>query len=128
MGACGPRARYTAAIQGRSRLLAGRPREEDSSVWLVACIFIAAASRGTGAVLPLLRAAVALARSEGASAVEGWPLATGVQRPGEEHLGREGLFARVGFQCIERPTADRALMRLELKDQGSVLVPGAVVG
>ena len=126
--ACGPRARYTAAIQGRSRLLAGRPRDEDSSVWLVACVFVAAASRGTGAAVALLRAAVALAGTEGASAVEAWPLATGVRRPGEEHLGREGVFARLGFRCVERPTVDRALMRLELRDQGSVLVPGAVLG
>jgi hypothetical protein len=34
--ACGPRSRYTAAIKGRSSLLAGRPRYEDEDVWLVA--------------------------------------------------------------------------------------------
>ena len=112
--ACGPRARYTAAIAGRSSLLAGRPRDEDDTVWLVACIFIGSGHRRSGIAVPLLRAAVSLARDEGAPAVEAWPLAAGVRRPGDEHLGREGVFARLGFSCVQRPSADRAIMRLEL--------------
>ena len=112
--ACGPRGRYTAAIAGRSSLLADRPRAEDDAVWLVACLFVDPGHRAAGIALPLLRAAVTLARDEGATAVEAWPLATGVRRRGEEHVGREGVFARLGFACIERPSADRALMRLEL--------------
>ena len=36
--ACGPRARYTSAIAGRSSLLTDRPRVEDDTVWLVACL------------------------------------------------------------------------------------------
>ena len=112
--ACGPRGRYTAAMAGRSRLLADRPRDEDDTVWLVACLFIDSSHRATGIARPLLNAAVALARDEGATAIEAWPLAAGVQRRGEEHLGREGVFARFGFRCIQRPSAERALMRLEL--------------
>jgi GNAT superfamily N-acetyltransferase len=115
--ACGPRSRYTAAIKGRSGLLAGRPRHEDEDVWLVACIFVDSRHRGQGVAIPLLRAAVALAREEGASAIEAWPLAAGVQRLGYEHVGRERVFARLGFRCIQRPSADRAIMRLELIDE-----------
>ena len=114
--ACGPRARYTAAIAGRSNLLADRPRDEDDTVWLVACLFIDPSHRASGIALPLLHAAIALARNEGATAIEAWPLAAGVQRRGDEHLGREGVFARLGFRCIERPSAVRAIMRLELMD------------
>jgi len=117
--ACGPRSRYTAAIQGRSSLLAGRPRDEDENVWLVACIFVDSRHRGLGVAIPLLRAAVSLARQEGASAIEAWPLAAGARRSGYEHVGREAVFARLGFRCIQRPSADRAVMRLELTDEGS---------
>jgi GNAT superfamily N-acetyltransferase len=117
--ACGPRSRYTAAIKGRSNLLAGRPRDEDEDVWLVACIFVDSRHRGLGVAIPLLRAAVSVARQEGASAIEAWPLGAGVRRPGYEHLGREAVFARLGFHCIERPTADRSIMRLQLTDDGS---------
>jgi GNAT superfamily N-acetyltransferase len=117
--ACGPRSRYTAAIKGRSSLLAGRPRDEDDNVWLVACIFVDAQHRGLDIAITLLRAAVSLARQEGASAIEAWPLATGVRRPEYEHVGREAVFARLGFHCIQRPSADRAIMRLELTDEGS---------
>jgi ribosomal protein S18 acetylase RimI-like enzyme len=115
--ACGPRARYRVAMDGRSRLLAGRPRQEDENVWLVPCLTVDPRHRGLGIVLPLLRAAVAIARQQGGSAVEAWPLATGVRRPGDEHLGGEAMFARVGFRCIERPTADRTLMRLDLTER-----------
>ncbi len=116
--ACGPRSRYTAAIEGRSNLLAGRPRDEDEDVWLVACIFVESQHRGLEVAILLLRAAVSLARKEGASAIEAWPLATGVRRPGYEHVGREAVFARLGFHCIQRPSADRAIMRLELTGEG----------
>lgn len=33
--ACGPRSRYTVAIDGRSGLLRTRPRDEDDRVWLI---------------------------------------------------------------------------------------------
>jgi GNAT superfamily N-acetyltransferase len=114
--ACGPRSRYTAAISGRSNLLAERPRGEDDTVWLVACLFIDSSHRAVGIAVPLLRGAITLARNEGATAIEAWPLAAGVQRRGDEHLGREGVFARLGFRCIQRPSAVRAILRLELTD------------
>jgi GNAT superfamily N-acetyltransferase len=117
--ACGPRSRYSAAIKGRSSLLAGRPREEDEDVWLVACIFVDSRHRGLGVAIPLLRAAVSLAQDEGASAIEAWPLAAGVRRLEYDHVGRERVFARLGFRCIQRPTAERAIMRLELIGEGS---------
>ena len=114
--ASGPRGRYTAAIAGRSSLLADRPRGEDDTVWLVACLFIDSSHRAAGIAMPLLHGAIALARSEGATAIEAWPLAAGVRRRDDEHLGRERVFARLGFRCIQRPSAVRAIMRLELTD------------
>jgi hypothetical protein len=112
--ACGPRIRYLAAIGGRTGPLAQRSRNEDHDVWLVACIFVARDHRRSGVVLPLLRGAIALARENGASAVEGWPLAAGVRRAGDAHVGREGVFARLGFSCVQRPGSGRVIMRLDL--------------
>jgi hypothetical protein len=112
--ACGPRIRYKAALAGRSSILARRPPEEDDRVWLVACVIVRPEVRVSGAAVRLLRGAVSLAREAGASAVEAWPLADGVRRPGDAHVGREGVFARLGFECVERPSAERVIMRVEL--------------
>ena len=111
--ACGPRSRYTPAISGRSSLIAGRPRTEDEQVWLVACLFVRPGHRRTGITYPLLRAAVALARREGALAIEAWPLAATVRRSSEAFVGQEAVFEHLGFSCIERPTPDRVIMRLD---------------
>ena len=114
-GACGPRSRYTAAIDGRSSLLRGRPREEDETVWLVACLFVAPAHRARGVTHALVRAAVELARQEGALAIEAWPLAASSPRSGDAFVGREEVFRAAGFGCVDRPTPQRAVMRLDLR-------------
>lgn len=112
--ACGPRSRYTSALTGRSSLLADRPRNEDDRVWLIACLFVRPDHRAAGVVVPLLRAAVSLAREHGAIAVEAWPLAVGVRNDAEAHVGREGMFAHLGFRRIDRPHPERVIVRLEL--------------
>ena len=111
--ACGPRARYRAAEQGRSRPLTLIPRADDNRVWLVACIFVARHARGRVA-LPLIRAAVDLARRHDASAVEAWPVSAGARRPEWAHVGREAAFTRLGFTIVSRATPDRTIMRLDL--------------
>jgi N-acetylglutamate synthase-like GNAT family acetyltransferase len=100
-------------------VLAHRPRSEDRHVWLVACIVVLPGHRGAGVVGPLVRGAVSLARENGATAIEAWPLARGVRSPGDLHVGREGVFARSGFRCIQRPDATRTIMRLDLTEQRS---------
>jgi GNAT superfamily N-acetyltransferase len=113
--ACGPRSRYVTAIDGRSRLLRSRPRDEDHSVWLLACLFVAAGHRDSGVTHTLVRAAVDLARRQGAIAIEGWPLAATAPRSAEAFLGREQVFQAEGFRCVDRPTPQRAVMRLDLR-------------
>lgn len=108
--ACGPRSRYTAAVDGRSRLLRDRPREEDDTVWLVACLFVAAPHRGRGVTSTLVRAAVDLARDEGAPAIEGWPLAASATRPAEAFVGREEVFRAAGFDRVDQPAPERVTM------------------
>jgi len=113
--ACGPRSRYVAAIDGRSRLLRSRAREEDDSVWLIACLFVATAHRNRGVTHTLIAAAVDLARHYGALAIEGWPLAASAPPSADAFLGREEVFQAAGFARIDHPTPQRALMRLDLE-------------
>ncbi len=115
--ACGPRSRYTAADGERSRILRDRDPSEDDTVWLIACLFVRADLRGRGVTRTLIRAACNLARSEGAAAVEGWPVTVSDRRSADAFLGRERVFEELGFRCVGRPAAQRVVMRLELHGQ-----------
>jgi GNAT superfamily N-acetyltransferase len=110
--ACGPRARYVAATSPRNKIMRNRMPVEDETVWLLPCLFVRAGRRGQGITHTLVGAAVELARREGASAIEGWPLA-GSERSAEAFLGREQVFEDLGFSCVERPSPERVIMRLE---------------
>ena len=113
-GACGPRSRYLGADPSRHPVLAGRPRAEDDTVWLLPCLFVHAQHRGQGVSHLLVDAAVALARRQGAVALEAWPLSSSEARSADAFVGREQLFAELGFRCVERPVPARAIMRLDL--------------
>jgi GNAT superfamily N-acetyltransferase len=121
-GACGPRARYTASIEGRGRLLRDRDRDEDNRVWLLPCLFVRHDHRGRGVTYDLVRAAADLARSRGASAIEGWPV-TGTDHSAEAFVGREKVFEAVGFRRVALPDPKRAIVRLELGGPRSPLMP-----
>ena len=113
-GACGPRSRYLGADPSRHPVLAGRPRAEDDTVWLLPCLFVHAQHRGQGVSHLLVDAAVALARRQGAVAIEAWPLSSSEARSADAFVGREQLFTEFGFRCVERPVSARAIMRLDL--------------
>lgn len=110
--AIGPRSRYPRAIGPRATILRDRDASEDGDVWLVSCFFVRVGERRTGITYQLLEAAVDLARSHGAKAIEGWPL-TGKPSP-DEYFGREQVFNACGFECVRRPTERRAVMRKDL--------------
>jgi GNAT superfamily N-acetyltransferase len=112
--ACGPRSRYTAATDPANPLMRQRSSAEDEAVWLLPCLLVDRGHRGQGITGALVRAAVELARHEGAAALEGWPLAASQGRSGDDFVGREQTFAKAGFSCVDRPTGERAIMRLEL--------------
>jgi GNAT superfamily N-acetyltransferase len=97
-------------------MLEHREVAEDESVWLVPCLFVRDGSRGQGVTHALVRAAVELARNHGAVALEGWPLAASASRSGDAFLGREQVFADLGFSVVEQPRPARVLMRLELSE------------
>jgi GNAT superfamily N-acetyltransferase len=113
--ACGPRSRYVAATSPRNKIMRNRVPAEDETVWLLPCLFVRAGRRGQGVTHTLVRAAVELARREGASAIEGWPLAGSERRSADAFLGREQVFEDLGFSCVERPSPERVIMRLELR-------------
>jgi GNAT superfamily N-acetyltransferase len=112
--ACGPRSRYAAATSPRNKIMRNRVRSEDEIVWLLPCLFVRVGRRGQGVTHTLVRAAVELARREGASAIEGWPLAGSERGTTDAFLGREQVFEDLGFSCVERPSPERVIMRLEL--------------
>jgi GNAT superfamily N-acetyltransferase len=116
--ACGPRSRYVVATSGRSKIMNARAHDQDQSVWLLPCLFVRADRRGQGISYALVGAAVEVARSEGATAIEGWPLAGSDRQSAEAFLGRKKVFDDLGFRCVERPTPQRAIMRLELRQLG----------
>jgi len=111
--ACGPRSRYAAA-GARSSILASRKHAEDESVWLLPCLVVREAYQGQGVTYALVRAAAETARRAGARAIEGWPVAGSDRGSPDAFLGREKTFADLGFSCVDRPTPQRAVMRLEL--------------
>jgi GNAT superfamily N-acetyltransferase len=114
-----------AAVAPRSELPFARstkiPHVDDLPVWSVWCIRVRPGHRGKGIAHALLDGAVAYARSEGAPAVEGYP----VDNRGKEvdrtmaYVGTRKLFEDAGFAKAADTSAvsggfPRVLMRLEL--------------
>jgi GNAT superfamily N-acetyltransferase len=112
--ACGPRARYLFPGSTANKIIDSRISLDDETVWFLPCVFIHPDHRGEGLTPILVQAAVELARSEGASVVESWPLARSVGRSADAFLGREQVFEELGFRCAYRPSPERVIMRLEL--------------
>ena len=86
---------------------------DDVPVWAITCFVIARGARGTGVATALLDAAVEFARSQGATAVEGYPV-----EPRSDHMpdiyawmGLASMFEKSGFEEIARRSETRPLMR-----------------
>jgi GNAT superfamily N-acetyltransferase len=112
--AAGPRSRYPRTIGPRAKILAARDPAEDDDVWLVPCFFVRVGERGHGITRALLDAAVEVAGTHRAGAIEGFPRAAGQPPSPDDYLGREEVFAACGFRVIDRPTPRRVVMRREL--------------
>jgi GNAT superfamily N-acetyltransferase len=103
----------------RSRTI---PQLDDLDVWSVWCIRVRPGHRGKGISHSLLSGAVDFARSQGAPAIEGYP----VDNRGEKvdltmaYVGTRALFERAGFQVASETSSvldgfPRVLMRLDLR-------------
>lgn len=98
------------------------PRVDDLDVWSAWCIRVRPGHRGKGISHDLLRGAIALARDQGAPALEGYP----VDNDGEKvdltmaYVGTRGLFERAGFTKVADTDSvldgfPRVLMRYDLR-------------
>jgi GNAT superfamily N-acetyltransferase len=99
------------------------PHVDASDVWSVWCIRVRPGYRGRGISHALLAGAVEYARSQGAPAIEGYP----VDNNGEKvdltmaYVGTRALFEKAGFEKAADATSvingfPRVVMRLRLTD------------
>ena len=110
--ATGPRSRFVRALGVPS--FKGRDPSEDDSVWLTPCFYVRKDVRREGVSRALLEAAVTLAREHDATAIEGFPFASGVKIGRESMVAVEALFAACGFAVSRQPSPTRVVMRKEL--------------
>ena len=111
----GPRHRY-APLRNSPVPWAGRTQDkEDAGVWALVCFAVRVGHRRQGITHVLAAAAVAYARDSGASALEGYPMATcGKDIPwGELRVGAHGAFQAAGFRQVTHPTPRRYAMRID---------------
>jgi GNAT superfamily N-acetyltransferase len=114
--AAGPRSRYARAL--KTPTMKTIDQSENDAVWLVPCFFIRPDMRGRKVTQALLEAAVQLARKSKAPAIEGFPTAGSKLGSVDRQVATEHIFESCGFHAISRPSANRALMRLDFRSSG----------
>jgi GNAT superfamily N-acetyltransferase len=103
----------------RSRTI---PHVDDLDVWSVWCIRVRPGHRGKGISHALLAGAVKFARSQGAPAIEGYPVDNRAEQVDltMAYVGTRTLFEKAGFRKAADTTSvldgfPRVLMRLNLR-------------
>ena len=110
--------RETYGALERYRALA---RIDDAPVWSVACFFIDRHVRRQGVTLGLLNAAVAYAREQGATIIEGYPVTPGARL--YTHMGSPATFLAAGFVDVTPAGRDRLVMRYTVSGDTRFSVP-----
>ena len=111
-----PRPAYPGMV--RNQRVPWLDRTEDRSdpgVWAITCVLTRPGYRRRGVGRALVRAAVDLAREQGALAVEGYPLTVTTVLTEELHVGTVAMFSAAGLTEVGRPTPRRAVMRLDFQ-------------
>ena len=90
----------------------------DDSVWAVTCFVVRRGYRRRGIARALASAAADFASDHGATAIEGYPMVVGADEQidgGAAYLyvGTHQWFAAAGYHEVGRPTARRAVMRID---------------
>jgi GNAT superfamily N-acetyltransferase len=96
------------------------PRIDDLDVWSVWCIRVRPGHRGKGISHALLAGAIDFARSEGAPAIEGYPLDNQCEKVDITMAYVGTLFEKAGFRMVADTESvinrfPRVLMRLDLR-------------
>jgi GNAT superfamily N-acetyltransferase len=88
-------------------------RVDERPVWSVVCFFINKAARKRGLTDALLSSAVEYAAANGASIVEGYPVAPSEKRRPDPdvYTGTTSVFLRAGFTEVARRGPRRVVMR-----------------
>lgn len=110
VGWCAVAPRDAYPVLERSRVLA---RLDARPVWSVTCFYIARKHRRSGLTPALLKAAVAYAKRQGATIVEGYPQdpAFGNMPDAFAWTGFASSFRKAGFREVVRRSASRPIMR-----------------
>jgi GNAT superfamily N-acetyltransferase len=109
--AIAPRGHYP--VLERSRIL---KRVDDQPVWSIVCFFVSRPFRSKGVTTALLRAAVAYAKQQGATVVEGYPVEPKAGRTADVfvYTGVASTFLKAGFVEVLRRSETRPIMRYEI--------------
>jgi GNAT superfamily N-acetyltransferase len=114
VGWCSVAPREVFPVLDRSPVL---KRVDDRPVWSIVCFFIAGSHRSRGVMEALIGAAVAYAKDNGATLIEGYPAIPEASSSPETAIftGVYEPFARAGFTDVARRSKIRAIMRYEMK-------------
>jgi len=114
----GPRVDQARLLRTRDVTVATEEPLDADDVWSVSCFVVRTAHRGTGLMKKLLDAAVSTARAADARVVEAYPLDPTVTKRSANQLyrGTVSMFEQAGFDVVDRPKPDRALVALTLHD------------
>jgi GNAT superfamily N-acetyltransferase len=96
------------------RHLGGAPEQEGEKVWSLVCFYVIREYRGLGMTARLIDAAVAHARTRGATAMEAYPVDP--DSPSYRFMGFVEAFKKAGFVEVGRAGTRRHVMRLELTE------------
>ncbi len=112
--AVGPRPSYEGLVRHFRVPWDGRDEDRtDPDVWAITCVFTRAGFRKRGVSRALVRAAVNFARRRGARALEGYPMTRTDVLAEELHVGTLATFETAGFTEVNRPSARRAVLRID---------------
>lgn len=114
----GPRIDQARLLRTRDVTTATDEPLDADDVWSISCFVVRTTHRGQGLMKRLLDAAVSTAREADARVIEAYPLDTTVTKRSANQLyrGTVSMFEKAGFDIVDRPKPDRALVSLSLRE------------
>lgn len=98
---------------GRLKRSSAMQAVDDQPVWSVVCFVVPSEYRGQGVAQALLKAAVAYAKRNGATLVEGYPIDKPTRsNDGFMWVGAKSMYDKAGFEEVARHKPQRPIMRI----------------